>query len=142
MHLLNWKLNNGFKNNREPPCTSKLTQVNCGSLKLVWRYQSTTWLFVPLQSIWVNTNKISPLTISLRHAELILQKGIVICTRHNATLLERKYHELEHMFVDFYLVEEFFYAALQLKQMDWAQFFLQMTRANYPKSIKSMRMLA
>lgn len=66
----------------------------------------------------------------------------MICTRHNATLLERKYHELEHMFVDFYLVEEFFYAALQLKQMDWAQFFLQMTRANYPKSIKSMRMLA
>jgi len=28
-----------------------------------------------------------------------------------------------------YLVEEFFYAALAMRQFEWAQFFLQMTRA-------------
>ena len=41
-----------------------------------------------------------------------------------------------------YLIEEFFYAACELKQLDWAQFFLKMVRTQFPKSVKSMRMLA
>lgn len=41
-----------------------------------------------------------------------------------------------------YLVEEFFVAALELKEFDWASFFLQVIRAQFPKSIKAMRMLA
>ena len=48
------------------------------------------------------------------------------------------FFSVEHM----YLVEEFFYAACELKQLDWAQFFLRMVRTKFPKSVKSMRMLA
>ena len=40
------------------------------------------------------------------------------------------------------MVEEFFYAACELHQLDWAQFFLQMIRLQFPQSIKVMRMLA
>lgn len=40
-----------------------------------------------------------------------------------------------------YLVEEFFFAACELQQLEWAQFFLQMVRAKFPQSVKSMRML-
>lgn len=41
-----------------------------------------------------------------------------------------------------YMVEEFFFAACELQQFDWAQFFLQMIRRKFPNSIKVMRMLA
>jgi len=41
-----------------------------------------------------------------------------------------------------YLVEEFFYAALALREFDWSLFFLQVVRSLFPKSVKSMRMLA
>ena len=41
-----------------------------------------------------------------------------------------------------YLVEEFFYAACELQQTEWAQFFLHMVRLKFPQSVKSMRMLA
>lgn len=44
--------------------------------------------------------------------------------------------------VDFYLIEEFFNAALTLQNRDWAEFFLQVTRQHYPKGVKTMRMLA
>ena len=47
-----------------------------------------------------------------------------------------------NVFLDFYLIDEFFMAACELKRMDWAQFFLQMTRKEFPKSVKVMRMLA
>lgn len=40
-----------------------------------------------------------------------------------------------------YLVEEFFMAACEQKELHWAQFFLQMVRVRFPKSVKSMRML-
>ena len=40
-----------------------------------------------------------------------------------------------------YLTEEFFYCACELKHLDWAQFFLRMVRNQFPKSVKSMRML-
>jgi hypothetical protein len=40
-----------------------------------------------------------------------------------------------------YLVEEFFYAACELNKLDWAKFFLEMVRARFPKTVKSMRML-
>ena len=41
-----------------------------------------------------------------------------------------------------YLVEEFFFAACELQQLEWARFFLQMIRLQFPDSIKVMRMLA
>ena len=40
------------------------------------------------------------------------------------------------------MIEEFFYAACELQQLDWAQFFLQMVRVHIPNSVKVMRMLA
>ena len=49
---------------------------------------------------------------------------------------------LSRCHADFYLVEEFFYAACELQQLDWAQFFLQMIRLKFPQSVKVMRMLA
>jgi len=44
--------------------------------------------------------------------------------------------------IDFYLIEEFFVAALALNKRDWAEFFLLITRSHYPKYAKTMRMLA
>ena len=41
-----------------------------------------------------------------------------------------------------YLVDEFFAAALELKQFDWAEYFLRVVRCQFPKSIKVTRMLA
>ena len=41
-----------------------------------------------------------------------------------------------------YLVEEFFYAALDLKSFDWAKLFLLMIGKRYTQSVKSMRMQA
>jgi hypothetical protein len=41
-----------------------------------------------------------------------------------------------------YLVEEFFAAALELKQFEWAEYFLRVVRVQFPKSIKVTRMLA
>ena len=41
-----------------------------------------------------------------------------------------------------YLTEEFFYCACELKHLDWAAFFLKVVRNQFPKSVKSMRMLA
>ena len=40
-----------------------------------------------------------------------------------------------------FLTEEFFIAALDLKQMDWAQIFLRAICIQFPDNIKSMRML-
>lgn len=45
------------------------------------------------------------------------------------------------MISDMYLVEEFFMAACELKELQWAQFFLQMIRVRFPKSVKAMRLL-
>ena len=39
------------------------------------------------------------------------------------------------------MVEEFFYAAVQLKQYDWAEVFLKIIRHFHPQSVKSMRLL-
>ena len=44
--------------------------------------------------------------------------------------------------LDYYLVEEIFFAACSLEEFEWAQFFLQMTRNHFPQSVKVMRMLA
>ena len=41
-----------------------------------------------------------------------------------------------------YLVEEFFYAACELSQIEWADFFLGVIRTRFGKSVKVMRMLA
>ena len=56
-----------------------------------------------------------------------------------------KYHyfqPLSHSGLDMYLVEEFFYAALDVKQMDWARIFLKIISGKFPQSVKSMRLLA
>ena len=41
-----------------------------------------------------------------------------------------------------YLIDEFFCAALELKQFEWAEFFLRVVRVQFPKSVKVTRMLA
>ena len=43
--------------------------------------------------------------------------------------------------VDMYLIEEFFMAACEQKELAWAQFFLQVIRVKFPKSVKAMRFL-
>jgi len=40
------------------------------------------------------------------------------------------------------MIEEFFYAALDIKSFDWALFFLKIVGKHFPQSVKSMRMLA
>ena len=40
------------------------------------------------------------------------------------------------------LVEEFFLAALDLKQIDWAQLFLRTICQKFPNNVKTMRFLA
>jgi len=40
------------------------------------------------------------------------------------------------------LIEEFYYSSLDLKQFDWAEAFLRIICKDYPKSIKSLRLLA
>ncbi len=40
-----------------------------------------------------------------------------------------------------YLIEEFFYAALEVKQMEWARLFLQIIATKIPQTPKHMRLL-
>ena len=40
-----------------------------------------------------------------------------------------------------YMVEEFFYASLDLKQYDWAEVFIGIINKQFPQSVKSMRLL-
>ena len=70
--------------------------------------------------------------LSYSHAELILERGIAL-VQGNPNYIEGS---------NMYLAEEFFFAACELQQMEWAAFFLHMIRNQFPKSIKSMRMLA
>jgi hypothetical protein len=39
------------------------------------------------------------------------------------------------------MIEEFFYAALEIKKIDWAKVFLDIVSAKHPQSVKEMRML-
>lgn len=41
-----------------------------------------------------------------------------------------------------YMIEEFFYASLDVKAFDWGLLFLKVINKNFPQSVKSMRMLA
>jgi hypothetical protein len=52
------------------------------------------------------------------HCEIILEKGVTLMTQNP------EFMTVEHM----YLAEEFFYSACELKQFEWAQFFLRMVR--------------
>ena len=61
-----------------------------------------------------------------------MEKGVILMTNNP------EFMTVEHM----YLAEEFFYSACELKQFEWAQFFLRMVRNQFPKSVKSIRMLA
>jgi hypothetical protein len=40
-----------------------------------------------------------------------------------------------------YLIEEFFYSALEMKHFQWADFFLRIVKVQFPKTVKVMRML-
>jgi len=40
------------------------------------------------------------------------------------------------------MVEEFYYAALEIKQMEWARAFLKIISNKIPQSPKQMRLLA
>ncbi len=40
-----------------------------------------------------------------------------------------------------YMIEEFFYAALDIKQISWAQLFISIISNKYPNAPKSMRLL-
>jgi len=66
-----------------------------------------------------------------QNTETILERGIEVCEKHTSQIAE-----------NFYLIEEFFYAALALQQRDWADFFLNVVHAHFPKQVKTMRMLA
>mmetsp|Transcript_26137 Transcript_26137/g.30528 ORF Transcript_26137/g.30528 Transcript_26137/m.30528 type:complete len:121 (+) Transcript_26137:19-381(+) len=72
------------------------------------------------------------LSHSSGHSELILERGIALIQTHPAYIKGK----------NFYIVEECFFAACELQQMEWAQFFLQMIRLEHPQSIKVMRLLA
>mmetsp|Transcript_35528 Transcript_35528/g.46745 ORF Transcript_35528/g.46745 Transcript_35528/m.46745 type:complete len:121 (-) Transcript_35528:724-1086(-) len=72
------------------------------------------------------------LSHSSGHSELILERGIALIQTHPAYIKGK----------NFYIVEECFFAACELQQMEWAQFFLQMICLEHPQSIKVMRLLA
>ena len=77
-----------------------------------------------------------------RHAELILERGIALIQTHPSYLKGKsKYTKPISMppiqlclscTLDFYIVEECFFAACELQQLDWAQFFLSMVRLEHP----------
>lgn len=48
------------------------------------------------------------------HTEVILERGVALVQKHPDFLSDE----------NLYLVEEFFYAACELQQFEWAQFFL------------------
>lgn len=76
-----------------------------------------------------------------RHSELILEKGIETVTRYSGSIddsSKKCFLYCEAM----YLVEEFFYAALDVKQIEWARLFLKIVANKAPQSPKAMRMLA
>ena len=72
------------------------------------------------------------LSHSSGHSELILERGIALVQQHPGYVKGSK----------FYIVEECFFAACELQQLEWARFFLQMIRLEFPESIKVMRLLA
>jgi len=41
-----------------------------------------------------------------------------------------------------YLIEEFFYAALEMKNREWADYFFTIMKVQFPKSVKVTRLLA
>ena len=68
-----------------------------------------------------------------QHPELVLDFGIEV-TQNNSGYLS------DITFMSF--VEEFFMAALELKQLDWAQVFLKAICLQFPDNVKTMRLLA
>lgn len=68
-----------------------------------------------------------------QHPEIILEVGITIAASSPGSLST-------YDFLPF--VEEFFYASIELKQLDWSQVFLTPLAQSYPKSIKTMRQMA
>ena len=68
-----------------------------------------------------------------QHSELILDFGVHVA-QNSASLLN------DVSFANY--VEEFFLAAMDLKQLVWAQIFLRAICIQFPKNVKTMRFLA
>lgn len=67
-----------------------------------------------------------------QHSEIVLEFGIEVAQRDPNALVD---------VTNATLVEEFFLAALDLKQIDWAQVFLRAICQQFPNNVKTMRML-
>jgi len=78
---------------------------------------------------------------SLRHSELLLEKGIDVVQNHFGQIDESSKGLYIDDTVDMYMVEEFFYAALDVKQIEWAKLFLKIVAKHFAGSVKQMRML-
>ena len=68
-----------------------------------------------------------------QHSEIVLEFGIHVA------------QTMPHILKDLNLIslsEEFFLAALDIKQIDWAMVFLRAICIQFPNNIKSMRFLA
>lgn len=75
---------------------------------------------------YITANKLS------QHSELILDIGVEIAQNNPSKLEDPSCLAL---------VDEFFLAALELKQNDWAQVFLRIICIQFPDSVKTMRYL-
>ncbi|CDW79983.1 isoform a [Stylonychia lemnae] len=65
-----------------------------------------------------------------------MDKDIKNHQQHLKNLIERSKKSFAY-----YLIEEAFYAALDIKQLDWANAFLRIITSKFTQSVKSMRML-
>ena len=73
-----------------------------------------------------------------RNSELILELGNWMISKHASRFDSDSTSSLT---LDAVLLEEFFLAALDMKQFDRAEYFLKIVGEQYPQSVKSMRML-
>lgn len=67
-----------------------------------------------------------------QHSELLLEAGVNLVTNYSGSIDDSSY----------YLIEESFYSALDVKQLDWANMFLKILVKKFPQAPKVMRMLA
>ena len=78
--------------------------------------------------------------ITYRHSELLLEAGVLLLTKYFSSIDDSS-NELLLTLLDLYLIEESFYSALDVKQLDWANMFLKVLINKFPQSPKVLRML-
>jgi hypothetical protein len=73
----------------------------------------------------------------------MFEKGIETVTKYSASIDDSS-KEMRRSIksLALYMVEEFYYAALEIKQMEWARAFLKIISNKIPQSPKQMRLLA